>query len=191
MRYVIFDLETMNTFDDVGKNEPALLDISVACVYDSETDKYTTVLHTELDTLWPIFEKADALVGYNSNHFDIPLINKYYPGDLSHVKSIDLLESIRLSLGKRLRLDSVAEATLGTKKSGHGLQAIMWWKQGEIEKIKQYCKKDVEITKRLFEYALKNGEVLYKEAGKKRKIPIDTSTWGENTNHALTHALPF
>ena len=191
MRYVVFDLETQNTFDDVGKNEPALLDISVASVYDSETDKYTTVLHTELDTLWPIFEKADALVGYNSNHFDIPLLNKYYPGDLSHVKSIDLLESIRLSLGKRLRLDGVAEATLGTKKSGHGLQAIMWWRKGEIEKIKQYCEKDVEITKRLFDYAMKNGEVFYKDGGKKRTIPIDTSTWGENTNHALTHALPF
>ena len=55
-------------------------------------------------------------MGYNSNHFDIPLLNKYYPGDLTRIKSIDLLEEIRKSLGRRLRLDSVAEATIGAKK---------------------------------------------------------------------------
>lgn len=191
MRYIVFDIETQNTFEDVGKNEPALLDISVVCVYDSETKEYTVAGHTELDRLWPIFEKADALVGYNSNHFDIPLINKYYPGDLMRIKSIDLLESIRESLGKRLRMDSVAEATLGTKKIGHGLQAVTWWKQGEIDKIKEYCKKDVEITKKIFEYALKNQFVKYKDGMVNRKIPIDISTWGDSEHHAMTHSLPF
>ena len=191
MRYIVFDLETQNTFEDVGKHEPALLDISVASVYDSETDKYTTVRHTELETLWPIFEKADALVGYNSNHFDIPLLNKYYPGDISKIKSIDLLESIRMSLGRRLRLDSVAEATLKTKKSGHGLQAITWWKEGAIDKIMKYCEKDVEITKRLFDYALEHKELKFKDGRTTRAIPIDTSTWAEPEHHAMTHSLPF
>lgn len=191
MRYVVFDLETQNTFEDVGKHDPSLLDISVGSVYDSETEKYTTVRHTELDKLWPIIEKADALVGYNSNHFDIPLLNKYYPGDMSKIKSIDLLESIRLSLGRRLRLDSVAEATLKTKKSGHGLQAIVWWKAGEIDKIMKYCEKDVEITKRLFEYARDHKELKFKDGRTARSIPIDTSTWGDAEHHAMTHSLPF
>ena len=121
MRYVVFDLETQNIFQDTGSNDAASLDISVACAYDSETDKYTTVTVDELSVLWPIFEKADALVGYNSNHFDIPLLNKYYPGDLTHIKSIDILESIRESLGRWLRLDSVAQAIVGAKKSVDGL----------------------------------------------------------------------
>lgn len=191
MRYVVFDIETQNTFEDVGKHEPALLDISVVSVYDSVTALYTTVRHTELEKLWPIFEKADALVGYNSNHFDIPLLNKYYPGDISKIKSIDLLESIRASLGRRLRMDSVAEATLKTKKSGHGLQAIMWWKEGAIDKIMKYCEKDVEITKRLFEYARDNKELKFKDGRTSRSIPIDTSTWGDEEHHAMTHSLPF
>jgi DEAD/DEAH box helicase domain-containing protein len=121
MRYIVFDLETQNIFTEVASNDVTSLDISVACAYDSVTDTYTTVTVDELSKLWPIFEKADALVGYNSNHFDIPLLNKYYPGDLTHIKSIDLLESIRLSLGRRLRLDSVAQATIGAKKSADGL----------------------------------------------------------------------
>ena len=71
MRYVVFDLETQNTFQEAGSNDPAALDISVATVYDSQTDKYTTVSIDELQAIWPIIEGADALVGYNSNHFDV------------------------------------------------------------------------------------------------------------------------
>ncbi len=191
MRYVVFDLETQNIFEDVGKYDPVLLDISVACAYDSETDTYHTVLHTELEKLWPIFEHADALVGYNSNHFDIPLLNKYYPGDLTLIPSIDILESIKDSFGKRLRLDSIAEATLKTKKSGHGLQAVQWWKEGKIEEIKKYCQKDVEITKRVFDYAREHGHVKYKDGLKVREIALDTTKWDKKDKGAMTHALPF
>lgn len=191
MRYIVFDIETQNIFDDVGKYDPALLAISVASAYDSETKQYTTVVVHELEKLWPIIEHADALVGYNSNHFDIPLLNKYYPGDLTRIPSIDLLEAIKNSLGKRLRLDSVAQATLGIGKSSNGLQAVAWWKEGKIDLIKEYCQKDVEVTKKLFEYALKNGHVKYKDGLKRREIPLDTSTWQSGNPGALTHALPF
>jgi DEAD/DEAH box helicase domain-containing protein len=192
MRYVVFDVETQNMFDDIGSHDPAMLDISVVSAYDSETDAYTTVSIHELERLWPVFEHADALVGYNSNHFDIPLLNKYYPGSLLSIQSIDLLEAIKNSFGRRVRLDSVAEATLGANKSANGLQAIEWWKRGEIEKIKKYCQMDVELTKRLFEYALQNKKLLLKDGLRKREIPIDTSTWIiAETPNAMTHSLPF
>lgn len=191
MRYVIFDLETQNIFQDVGSSDPAALDISVGTFYDSETKVYTTVTVDELATIWPILEKADALVGYNSNHFDIPLLNKYYPGDLTHIKSIDILEEIRKSLGRRLRLDSVAEATVGAKKSGHGLQAVRWWREGKIDEIKKYCEQDVKITKKVFDYALQHGHVKFKDGSRKREIPLDTSTWGTKEESAMTHSLLF
>jgi DEAD/DEAH box helicase domain-containing protein len=191
MRYVVFDLETQNTFHDAGTNNPADLDISVGCVYDSGTDTYTVVSVDELNKLWPIIEQADALVGYNSNHFDIPLLNKYYPGDLTHIKSIDLLEDIRISLGRRLRLDDVAQATLGAKKSAHGLQAVKWWHEGDIDSIKKYCKQDVKITKELFEFAREHKKVVFKDGARKRDIPLDTSQWIPHDDLAMTHSLPF
>ncbi len=191
MRYIVFDLETQNTFADVGSNDSVSLDISVACFYDSETDQYTTVTVDELSTVWPLLEKADALVGYNSNHFDIPLLNKYYPGDLTTIKSIDLLESIRASLGRRLRLDSVAEATIGAKKSADGLQAVRWWREGKIDEIKKYCQQDVKVTKKVFDYAMTNGHVKFKDGSRKREIVLDTSTWTEKEDSSMTHALPF
>jgi len=191
MRYVVFDLETQNIFTDVGSNNPADLDISVGCAYDSETDTYTTVAIDDLKQLWPIFERAEVLVGYNSNHFDIPLLNKYYPGDLTQIKSIDLLEDIRISLGRRLRLDSVAQATIGAKKSANGLQAVKWWREGDIESIKKYCKQDVKVTKEIFEFALLNKKVLFKDGHRKKEIPLDTSHWFPHEGHTMTHSLPF
>ena len=191
MRYIVFDLETQNIFQEVGSNDATALDISVATVYDSETDKYTTATIDNLEILWSIIEQADALVGYNSNHFDIPLLNKYYPGDLTQIKSIDLLEDIKNSLGRRLRLDSVAQATIGAKKSADGLQAVRWWREGKVKEIIKYCEQDVKVTKKVFEYALEHGHVKFKDGTRKREIPIDTSTWTTKEDAAMTHSLPF
>lgn len=191
MRKITFDIETSNTFQDVGRADPALLDLSVICAHDSETDEYNIYTKEELFNLWPIIEKADMLIGYNSDHFDIPLLNKYYPGDLKKIKSLDILKEIKNSLGRRLKLDSVAEATLGKKKIGHGLEAVAWWKNGEVEKVKKYCKEDVEITKKLYEYALKNGVLKYNDLGGVREIKLDTSMWEKKQASSITHTLPF
>lgn len=191
MRYIIFDLETQNTFSEVGSNDSTALDISVASVYDCETKTYTTVTVDEINKLWPIIEKADALVGYNSNHFDIPLLNKYYPGDLALIKSIDILEDIRLSLGRRLRLDNVAEATIGAKKSADGLQAVRWWREGKIKEIMKYCEQDVRVTKEVFEFARKNGYVKFKDGTKKRELRLNLTHWEEKEDAMMTHSMLF
>lgn len=189
--YIIFDIETQNTFDQVGTRDPAMLSISLLVTYNSKTGEYASYLENELEQLWPELEQTDMLVGYNSDHFDIPLLNKYYPGDLTAIKSLDLMVEIQKMLGRRLRLDDVAAATLGTKKSGSGLDAIRWWQSGEIEKIRKYCQKDVEITKRVFDYMLEHNSVKYKDFNKKKDLSIDTSHWLTAEDFSLTHTLGF
>lgn len=191
MRKIVFDIETRNMFSEVGSNDPAALDISVVGVYDSKTDTYSSYLLEELPKLWPLLETADILIGYNSEHFDLPLLNKYYAGDLGKIKHIDLLKEIKNSIGRRVKLDQVAEGTLGTNKSGHGLQALIWWKQGKIEEIKKYCLDDVKITKELYEYALKNKNLKFKEGGKINEVKLDPSMWEMKSEAALTFTLPF
>ena len=45
-------------------------------------------------------EQADILVRIrNGDHFDIPLLNKYYPGDLTKLKSVDLMKEMAKVLG--------------------------------------------------------------------------------------------
>lgn len=192
MRKITFDIETTNTFDEVGSSSARDLDLAVVCIHDSETDKYTHYFKETLNDLWPIIEKADALIGYNSNHFDIPLLDKYYAGDLTQIKSIDILVDIHKSLGRRIKLDHVAQATLGEAKSGNGLESIVWWKNGEIDKVVEYCIQDVKVTKEVFEYALKNGELKYpnKNSNKIETFSINTDHW-ENEEGGLAPTFGF
>jgi DEAD/DEAH box helicase domain-containing protein len=188
MRKIFFDIETQNTFQDVGSRDPASLDISILAIYDSETEKYSTFLDTELDELWPILEKADVIIGFYSDKFDIPLLNKYYSGDL---RSLDILAEIKKSIGRNVGLGKIAQGTLNADKSAHGLQATNWWKQGKIDEIREYCIQDVKVTKDIYDYALKHGKLKYLEDGKITEFDIDTSKWEEGEGSSITHTLGF
>ena len=176
----------------MGRPDPATLELTIVCIWDSETNEYSSYLKEELPKLWQILERSDMLIGYNSDHFDIPILNKYYPGDLTRIKSLDLMTEVQNVLGRRLRLDALAQATLNKKKSGHGTDAMEWWAKGQIDKLRKYCLKDVEITKDLYEYALKNGLVKYRDlVDGMRDIKLDTSKWETANTSSMTHTLPF
>lgn len=191
IKKIVFDIETKNTFHDIESNSPADLDISLVGIYDFSDGTYHSYLEDELGKLWSRIENTDVLIGYNSNHFDIPLLNSYYPGDLSTLKSIDLLEEIRNVAGRRVKLDDVANATLGTKKSGHGLQAITWWKEGEIEKIRKYCLDDVRITKEIYDHVVEKGFLRFTEGSTVHDVPINTATWESKNGAVMTRTLPI
>ncbi len=191
MKKIVFDIETRNLFQDVGSNDPTALDISVVCIYDYETDSYKSFVQEEFGKLWPILEKADMLITFNGDHFDIPLLNKYYPGDLTKIKSLDLLKEVKKVLGFRIKLDSIAGATLGTGKSGNGLEAVTWWKNGEIDKIIKYCIDDVKVTKDIYDYALKNGTLKYRDGTTVKEMKVDTKDWEKKQDTALTFTLGF
>ena len=191
MRKIVFDIETSNIFSDVGSADPAALDIAVVGIYDSETNSYSTYLKEELKDLWPVLERADILVGFYSEHFDLPLLNKYYPCDLSKIKQLDILKEIRKQFGRGMSLDKLAEGTLGKGKSGHGLKATEWWKQGEYNKVREYCLDDVRITKEIYDYALTNQKLSFKEGGQLREFKLDTSDWETPGEHKMTFSMPF
>ncbi len=181
MKKVVFDIETKNIFQDVGSNDPVDLDISLVGLYDYDTNAYTSYLQEEFDEMWKIIGKADMLITFNGDHFDIPLLNKYYKkaglGDLTKIRSLDLLKEIRNAYGRRMKLDQIAEGTFGINKPGNGLEAVAWWRTGEIEKIRKYCLSDVKITKDVYEHALKNNKLLFKEGPFTKEIKLDTKHW--------------
>jgi DEAD/DEAH box helicase domain-containing protein len=191
MKILTFDIETTNTFDEVGSPNAADLDLAVVCVHDSETQEMTHYFKEDLGKLWPLIEQADMLVSFNGDHFDIPLLNKYYAGDLTQIKSLDLLVEIRKSLGRRIKLDDIASATLGESKSADGLQSIIWWRQGKIDEVVAYCKQDVLVTRKVYDFAMQNGHLLYVKDGKKEQIPLDTSTWEIIPENNMAPTLGF
>lgn len=192
MRAITFDIETEMATGPLGRLDASSMKLTVVGVHDSETGEYTSYLQDELATLWPLLERADVLIGYNSDFFDIPILNRYYPGDLTRIRSVDLMVEVQKVLGRRLRLQSLGEATLGRGKTGDGLKAVEWWAQGLYDKVREYCIEDVRLTRDLFDHALKHGSLKYKDLKEIREIKLDTSRWLEpSETAAMTHTLPF
>jgi len=159
---VVFDIETQNTFAEVD-NDFKKLKVSVISLYRSDTDSYHSFLESELNQVWPILEKAERIIGYNSEHFDFPVLNNYYLGDLLLLPHLDLIVKVKESLGIRLKLASIAEATLeGITKSADGLQAVRWWREGKLDEIKKYCEQDVKVTKDIYDFGREHKQLFYK-----------------------------
>ena len=152
---IVFDIETVGDIRD-----QASMKVTVVSVYQYETAIYRSFDEHELGDLWPVLEKAERLIGFNSAFFDVPILNRYYPGDLSRLPQLDILQVVKDSTGKRFKLNDLARATLQKEKSGHGLDAARWYEEGKIDEIKKYCEQDVLITKELYEYGRKN-KMLY------------------------------
>lgn len=167
---VVLDIETDGL---IGANN-AMPKITLIGVYYYETDEYASYLEHQFNELWPRLERADRIIGYNTKGFDLPVMNSYYPGDFLTFQNLDLLEVIHASLGFRLKLDAVAQATIGAGKTGHGLQALEYFRKGELDKLRDYCLMDVKITKEVYEYGRQHGHVCYLDrAGAKKTVNLD------------------
>lgn len=160
---VYFDLETQRTANDVGGwDKKSSMGISLAVTYSTATGSYEIFPENRVTDLIDCLNRADLVVGYNSRRFDYEVLMGYTILDLPHhLPTLDMLEEVEKAAGFKLPLDSVAKATLGMGKSGDGLDAIRWWREGKIMEIAEYCCFDVKVTKLVHEYALKHGELFY------------------------------
>ena len=196
---VIYDIETQKLFEEITTNDPADLGISVVSVYRREIDKTGKEISGEMksfwtdevkdlfgdkelyfESMWPWFEEADRIIGYNSFGFDNPAMNGIYSaGDFTKLKHFDVLDEIKKVLGFRIKLDAVAKETIGAGKSADGLDAVKWWKKRDLESLgnlKKYCEMDVEVTNKVYDFALSKGKLMFKDKWNEyREIVVDFS----------------
>lgn len=173
LKKIVLDLETQKSFQEVGgRGKNHLLKISVCGIYDYSTNKYSIYEEHELSKLAPILETADQIIGFNIKDFDFEVLVPYLNFDIFKVPYLDILEEVEKVLHHRIKLELIAQGTLGSGKSGNGLEAITFYKQGRIDMLKKYCLDDVKITKQVYDYALSNGKLLYKDFFKTKEIPL-------------------
>ena len=175
-RVMIFDLETQRSADDVGgwKNIHRM-GLALAVAYDVEREAYRTYHEADVDRLLLDLVMADRVVGFNIDRFDLEVLSEYTDWDLGRIRTLDMLAEIHRHLGFRISLAHLAEVNLGESKSADGLQSLEWWKQGRIDLIEQYCKKDVEVTHRLYRLGGRQRYLLYcNRDGEKLRVPV---TW--------------
>ena len=98
-----------------------------------------------------------------------------------------MLAKIHSSLGYRIKLDDVAAATIGTKKSAHGLLAVQWWKEGKVQEIIDYCQQDVKVTREVYEFGRDKNFMLFDDRmGERRQVDMDFTPEQEKTAINLT-----
>lgn len=157
---IVLDLETQYSFHEKGK-DPRKLKVSVVGLYDYADRRFKAFFEDELSQLWPILENASLIIGFNIIKFDLPVLSPYYLGEITKFPVLDLLEEIKKSLGKRISLGELAKETLGQGKSGHGFLALDFFRQKELNKLRDYCLEDVRLTRDLYEFGKKEGRVFY------------------------------
>lgn len=157
---VTLDVETQKSFSDLTDRKPSKLGLSYVGIYSTEGG-VGGFFEAEVAGLWPILEQADRIVGFNIDRFDMPVLSPYYSGEVSDLPTFDLLTAVKDSLGFRVGLGKIAMATLGQRKTGTGWDALRWYAEGKMKKIKEYCDMDVKVTWELYSYAVEYGELKY------------------------------
>lgn len=172
---IVLDLETKYSFREVN-NDLKRLEVSCVGIYNYSDDSYKAYMESKIPDALKVIEDASFTIGFNIDHFDFPVLNPYYSGNLGKLVTLDLLAEFKKSFGKRASLDSIAMATLETGKSGHGLQAIDFFREGKFKELKRYCLDDVKITKDVYEYGMKHGKVFVHDWRGKTSVSVD---WGD------------
>lgn len=173
---IVLDLETQKSFDEVGGRNFADLGVTVVGTFSYETGEYRAYMEDEIGELEKLISEATRIIGFNIKRFDFPVLQPYTKRlKLSELPYLDLMEELEKILGHRLSLQSLATATLNEGKSGSGLDAIRYFRDGEIEKLKKYCLDDVRLTKELYEYGKKFGSVSYLSKDRSNKLAVKVS----------------
>lgn len=174
-QYLVFDVETRRSAAEVGGwNRADRMGVSIAVAYDSRADDFFTYTQEALPELFARMRAAQLVVGFNSFRFDYAVLSAFAPFDLRALPGLDLLRRVQDSLKYRVSLDNLGQATLGEPKSADGLQALRWWQEGRLDDIAAYCRKDVDLTRRLYLFGLEHGWLLFtNKAGQRVRVPVD------------------
>jgi DEAD/DEAH box helicase domain-containing protein len=174
-RVVVFDIETQRSFEEVGgRSQFHKLGVSVAVAYRYDRDEFLVVTEDKVSELIRLLFEAELVVGYNVTGFDYEVLRAYTDQDLHALPTLDLMRHLEERLGFRPKLESVAVPTLGVGKSADGLQALEWWRRGEVDKIIEYCREDVRVTRDIYDFGKRNRCVMISRfGGSPRRVEVD------------------
>ncbi len=160
-RIVYYDVETQKKADEVGGWDHADKMLVSVAVTLSEDDGFKVWHEKDVPQMITYMERYDLVVSFNGDNFDSKVISYYGNVNAMQKNSFDVAQYLSHKLKHRIRLDSIATATLNVGKSADGLLALQWWKEGKVQEIIDYCKQDVQVLRDVVEYGRHQGFVSY------------------------------
>ncbi|NIQ37066.1 MAG: DEAD/DEAH box helicase [Proteobacteria bacterium] len=169
------DLETQRLADEVGGwGNVHLMKLAVAVLYNQRSQRFEVFTEDHVEALIDRLQTFDLLVGFNIKRFDYRVLAAYTPFRLDRLPTFDILQDIRGRLGFRLSLDHLTEQTLGKSKTADGVQAVKWFREGNLEAVVKYCRADVTMTRELFEFGVKKGYLIYQTRQRRAvRLPVN------------------
>lgn len=177
MNDIFFDLETQKSFQEVGGRDAErmkLLRVSVAVTFSTATNEFKSYAEKDMPALIADLKAAERVIGFNLLGFDYQVLKAYTSERLNDFPTVDMLDDVYNALGFRISLDSLTIATLNANKVGDGLNAIRWYREGKIDELIVYCREDVALTRKLYDYGRDNGFLYFMDKfGRKNKVMVN------------------
>jgi len=162
---VVYDLEIKKPIEKCTNGWKSLdeMGISVGCLYDYRSEKYRVFMDDNMEELVNRLNEPDTLiVAFNHINFDNKLIRASgYPlKEDNLLRNYDMLQVSRVGAGeprgRGFSLDSHLKTLNLPLKTANGALAPIWYQEGKIGKVVDYCLNDVMQEKALFEYMYAN-----------------------------------
>jgi DEAD/DEAH box helicase domain-containing protein len=158
------------------------LRLAVAGLMDHERDvKFFTEENT--GELFNALESVDLIVGHNLLGFDYMLLSPYHSSvdivEKFQEKTFDTMKELEKVTGNWTSLNDLGWLNLGIHKSEDTLKIPKMWRDGKHDKVKEYLRTDLEITKGIYDYGKTRGELKYthKEYGEIKGVRTVKVHW--------------
>jgi DEAD/DEAH box helicase domain-containing protein len=176
---MVLDVETQYLSDEVpgGWNSVDKFRVAMVVTWDP-ANGVRVWFEEDAPRLLQEIENFDPIVTFNGEGFDFKVLSAYGPVDALYKKSLDMLAKLSKQLGFRVKLESLAKATLGRGKIGSGTDCVAWWRSGDPDlrqKAIEYCKMDVELTRDLYEFAKQNSYLLIDDVRQNLRRRVDVA----------------
>ena len=182
-RILFFDIETKQLFRDIvpeweslksterKKLYPMMLKeikmaIAGVLTFDNKEDfpKYDYYTELDIEQLKKKLGECDIIIGHNLLHFDYRVVEKYLTADFMKklgVKTIDTFALLNKRTEEYIGLNDLGKLNLGITKTKNTLLIPKLWKEGRHSEVKEYLRRDLELTAGIFCYVLKFGQLIY------------------------------
>lgn len=168
---VVYDLEIKNEISKIpgGWGNHAGMGISVGCAFDYRLMRYRVFMDDNIQELVDRLNEEGTLVtAFNNMTFDNKLLRvnglNLKPDD--QLINYDMMRVSKIGAGinpqrpiKGFKLDQHLEALQLPLKTADGAMAPIWWQQGKVGTVVDYCLADVHQERALFDYMYKYGRV--------------------------------
>ena len=193
MSVMALDIETKNMSYDIGGfGNTHMFQVSTVATWDGNTGtvyvdepvdsfaksghivKSLRELKYDLDEH---FQNGGSLLGHNilafdmavlKNAMDIYCIHKY----IKEKRYIDTSKELVKAHGERFKLNNLVHHTLNESKLMDSADAPKLWKQGEYDKVVEYCLKDTQLVYDLWKYGQENNFVKAFSVEKEKYVEL-------------------